>query len=363
MRSTLMCLVLASVAASCQNPFDLPSSSPALRCPSGTFPCGNGCISDQSAVCCDNGSGKTSSYCTNAGGGCYPNTNKACAAAFPATATAQFCCGSTGSFGSNDCPSGQHHCGLLCYPLSHACCASGASDADCPTTAWDPTGCSSAGEVGCGVCVATAQCLSCPSGSCCHGDPCSAVSCVSGPACIGIAGGGGGGGGGKYDGTWRGIFHYMVSVSSSSGPPQMVAASLTLTVTLVTKVSGALTGTEVLTVTNASCTDATFGAVTPVTPDATLSLALLPSTFGTTAPSGDGISVMFPNGSTIATTNGAGALSVSSDGKTLSSTSAVSTMAFTASSGTVADSNMPGSGPGGYAYNSCTFTDWTLVKQ
>jgi hypothetical protein len=83
---------------------------------------------------------------------------------------------------------------------------------------------------------------------------------------------------------------------------------------------------------------------------------------GATSQTGDGVSVSFPNGTTIMTTNDVGGLTVSADGKTISSTSAVATKAFTAT-GTVSDSNTAGSGPGGYAYNWCTFTSWSLTKQ
>ena len=161
-----------------------------LKCPSGTFPCGNGCIVGADAVCCDSGTAYTSSFCTNAGGGgCFPNTRN-CKASFPSGAMANFCCGVVGSFGSNDCPAGQHHCGQQCFPLDHDCCPNG----NCPESGWDPTGCSSANpsDVGCAVCTSGSQmqCVSCPAGSCCHGDPCASGSnCIGGDSCTGSNGG------------------------------------------------------------------------------------------------------------------------------------------------------------------------------
>lgn len=93
-----------------------------LRCAQGTTPCGNGCI-PVSAVCCDDGTARTSSYCTNAGGGAAPGcfaNDRDCAAAFPSGQRARYCCGKSGTFGSNDCPPGQRHCGLLCPGLTCA---------------------------------------------------------------------------------------------------------------------------------------------------------------------------------------------------------------------------------------------------
>lgn len=88
-------------------------------CPTNTKECGTGCIPSQ-GVCCDDGMPPTSSYCTNAaGGGCSANTRE-CQAGFSSGTTAAFCCADQGTIGSNDCPAGQHHCGLLCQ--STPCC-------------------------------------------------------------------------------------------------------------------------------------------------------------------------------------------------------------------------------------------------
>ncbi len=160
-----------------------------FKCPKDTVPCGTGCV-PPGAVCCDDGSGKTSSYCTNRSASCYPN-DRGCSAAFPSGTTGAYCCGPSGSIGSNDCPEGQRHCGLLCKANGEPCCPDGA---DCPTLSWDESGCTSAkaGGVGCGVCLATSSCVACSAGSCCSGDPCGEMACTAGPACTGGSSGGGG---------------------------------------------------------------------------------------------------------------------------------------------------------------------------
>ncbi|MDP3232252.1 MAG: hypothetical protein Q8N26_05720 [Myxococcales bacterium] len=173
-------------------------SSP-FRCPAGTHPCGNGCIPTM-AVCCDDGNKKTSSFCTNGATGCSPNASRGCQAVFPSGTTAQFCCGSTGTFGSNDCPDGQHHCGTLCQPVDVPCCPSGSSSEDCPERSWSSASCSNPpGEVGCGICVKTNVCISCPPGSCCQGGVVcggAGARCIPGSACTGERTGSGAGGGG-----------------------------------------------------------------------------------------------------------------------------------------------------------------------
>ena len=73
--------------------------------------------------------------------------------------------------------------------------------------------------------------------------------------------------------------------------------------------------------------------------------------------------IMFPNGAEIGTSNSpAGAFTVNAAGTRLASTNLVANDDFLAA-GTVDNSNLPGSGPGGYAYNWCTFTSWSLTRQ
>jgi hypothetical protein len=147
------------------------------RCPKSTYPCGNGCM-PLSAACCDDGTRRTSNYCTNsAGGGCRPNPNNDCKAPAPSgdlseRPPSEFCCASTLSAkpeGSFDCPAGQHHCtGPSCVPIEQPCCAKGSLAADCQSAA-DSTGCPSRTGVRCGV--TAGFCDWCPSGSCCASDP------------------------------------------------------------------------------------------------------------------------------------------------------------------------------------------------
>jgi hypothetical protein len=73
------------------------------------------------------------------------NTNNRCSAAFggsPAVA----CCSANGSFGSNDCPAGQHHCGLLCSaaPCCPNCGAGGTDPAQMFAVHLDDAACDKA---------------------------------------------------------------------------------------------------------------------------------------------------------------------------------------------------------------------------
>ncbi len=166
----------------------------------------------------------------------------------------------------------------------------------------------------------------------------------------------------KYDGIWKGSFYYIAKVPQESGPPKIINASFVLTVTLESVV--AVVGQpHYLLVKSVTCSDATFGATSPVVPKSPISIALLPASFGTSSLVGQGISIEFPNGSHIFTSNSLdGSFSIDTEGRTLASTELVKNKAFSAG-GTVENSTLPGSGPGGYAYNWCTFVSWSLVRQ
>ena len=172
---------------------------------------------------------------------------------------------------------------------------------------------------------------------------------------------GNGGFGNKYDGIWTGTCYYTAAVPQPSGTTTIVKASFTLSITLVSAAS--VPGyPQMLTVTSVTCSDPTFGATSGVVPAGPLSIALLPATFGSASLSGMGITIDFPNGSNFFTSNSIdGAFTIDANGRNLASTNLVSTAAFSAG-GQVEDSNLPGSGPGGYAYNWCTFTSWSLVR-
>ena len=162
-----------------------------------------------------------------------------------------------------------------------------------------------------------------------------------------------------YEGTWSGTFNYTAKWYPAPDYKEHIAnGSFTLNMTLSNMVSAG--GTQILYVTSVTSSDPAFGTTSSSTNPT--SMATLPLPYNTTPASGEGIIITFPNGSFIGTTNDvAGAFTVSADGRTITSTAAVSSEAFTASTNVI-DANTPGSGPGGYAYNWCTFTSWSLTK-
>ena len=177
-------VVLLSVACSSLAPDPVPitidpDQGLVGRCPKDSYPCGNGCM-PINAACCDDGTRHTSSYCTNsAGGGCHLNADRTCTAPGPSgtldpKGPSAFCCAANSGFssrpeGSFDCADGTHHCGgTSCVPIGQACCAPGASTADCPAAAHSST-CPSVSGVPCAV---TADlCGHCDLGNCCASDP------------------------------------------------------------------------------------------------------------------------------------------------------------------------------------------------
>ncbi|MBN2496906.1 MAG: hypothetical protein JXR96_20110 [Deltaproteobacteria bacterium] len=178
-------LALAGVLTAC---FSLDIDR-GFGCPDGTVPCGNGCRPAKDTVCCDDGTRHTSSYCTNsAGGGCFPNDDsRDCQAGFPLGARAEFCCAANGTFGSNDCPAGQHHCGLLCQPLDVPCCEGEActSFSTLSTCSWEANPCA--------YCPSRGYCVSCPADFCCADDTCAGEGrCVASTVCVGVGGSGDG---------------------------------------------------------------------------------------------------------------------------------------------------------------------------
>lgn len=129
MRCAPLWLVLTLVLTGCSGDEEGPNGP--TGCPDPLVQCGNGCV-PANAICCDDGSKTTSSFCTNAAvGPCTANTRD-CQAAFPSGQRAAFCCGDSGTTGTNDCPAGQRHCGLLCRPVDTPCCSPG--EAGCELT-------------------------------------------------------------------------------------------------------------------------------------------------------------------------------------------------------------------------------------
>lgn len=170
------------------------SGTKKFGCPPDTVACGNGCRPASDTVCCDDGTRYTSAYCTNsAGGGCFVN-DRDCQAGFPLGTAAEFCCASNGTFGSNDCPAGQRHCGLECRDVEVPCCDPKVEGAcvSFNTTA----GCPAQDNL-CAYCPNLVLCRYCPDGHCCSGDTCAgpeAGACIQSEVCTGLGGGGGGGG-------------------------------------------------------------------------------------------------------------------------------------------------------------------------
>jgi hypothetical protein len=164
-----------------------------------------------------------------------------------------------------------------------------------------------------------------------------------------------------YSGTWSGTFLYTARVPQPSGLYKIYNTSFILTVTFepIAAVPGF---SQVMRVSAVTCSDPTFGATMVVTPDPQQSLMMLPATYGSSSDAGAALMVKFPNGSYIFTSNAvAGSFTVDASGTKIESTAAVLNNAFSAG-GTVENSTEPGSGPGGYAYNWCTFKSWSLVK-
>lgn len=181
---------------------------------------------------------------------------------------------------------------------------------------------------------------------------------------IGVSGGGGAAGsiptGGvgcpsPYDGTYIGQFAYdWVTM----GPmPTMGSSSFNLTVTLACIATA--NGSAALTVTHANASDPFFGcAVAGCTP-LQGSVAALPASPPTTpsspSQSGQGIVVLFPNGASLATQNGAGNLNVTSGGQILSNT-------FTGSISTWSAVNSNAAFPNDGSRSVVSYKSWSLSK-
>jgi hypothetical protein len=167
----------------------------------------------------------------------------------------------------------------------------------------------------------------------------------------------------SYDGVWNGTFYYTAEVPQDPpDPPLIVNTSFNLSVTLVSIAS--IPGfDQVLNITSVICSDPTFGATSSVVPVSPISVAMLPETFGSTSKWGMGFQINFPNGSHIGTNNAIdGSFTVDLYGHYIANSNLVSEEAFSAGL-SIYNSNDPGSGPGGYAYNWCTFTGWSFTRQ
>ncbi len=173
-----------------------------------------------------------------------------------------------------------------------------------------------------------------------------------------------GGGGGNpvgckaYEGTYMGQFKYVYHVEQPDHSWKEVPASIQLTLKFECLASAG--GTTVLNITHAVCSDEHFGCqvggCTPSYP----SMASLPEDPPTNSsnPSqtGQGIVLFFPNGATLTTSNAAGNLNVSSDGRTIQNSldPSIQDNTWVAIAGDFAESVPPG-GP------ATKYTQWILT--
>jgi large repetitive protein len=179
------------------------------------------------------------------------------------------------------------------------------------------------------------------------------------------SGGGGGGGGGAtgcpsiYDGTYMGEFKYVYYVKGQDENYSPVQGGLQVTLKL--KCLATAGGSTVLYVTHVVCSDANFGCQLGGCTPQNISVATLPASPPTNSsnPStaGQGILIYFPNGSMLATTNTAGALNVTSDGRTLSNSldPSIQKSTWMATGGSFPSSSVPPGGP------VTEFKSWVLT--
>jgi len=136
-----------------------------------------------------------------------------------------------------------------------------------------------------------------------------------------------------YDGTYSGTlnFAYDTAYDMNGNPTAATVSSLYLSLTMHCYVNSPL-GTA-MTVTNAVSTEPAFGCASPgCIPQGMMGLngavglpAMAPTGPSNPSAAGMGIDVTFPSGSRVYTSNGAGELSVSAGGTTLSSSSTAPT--------------------------------------
>jgi hypothetical protein len=112
---------------------------------------------------------------------------------------------------------------------------------------------------------------------------------------------------------------FAYEYATTADPLQTQTASFDLQITL--SCLGSINGATTLTVTEAQASDPAFGCTTGCEPRFG-SVALLraepPTTPSNPSMEGEGLVILFPNGSTLVTANGPGAMTISSDGRILS---------------------------------------------
>lgn len=124
-----------------------------------------------------------------------------------------------------------------------------------------------------------------------------------------------------YNGQYFGKFLYQYDAGDPNQPP-LTTVVASITVTLTFKCLATAAGSTVLTVTHALVDDPYFECqlegCTPLFPSVANLPATPPTTPSSPSQSGQGIAVFFPNGTTLLTTNTAGALNVTGGGRILS---------------------------------------------
>jgi hypothetical protein len=162
-----------------------------------------------------------------------------------------------------------------------------------------------------------------------------------------------------YNGTYIGEFKYVYYVKGQDGNYSPVEAGLQLT--LKWKCLATAAGSTVMTITKAVCSDANFncqvGGCVPVTPSVATLPANLPVNPSNPSTAGQGIVIFFPNGTQIMTTNGAGAMYVTTDGRTISNSLSPEFQDNTwlATGGNFPSGSVPPGGP------VTKFKSWTLT--
>jgi len=124
-----------------------------------------------------------------------------------------------------------------------------------------------------------------------------------------------------YQGTWIGMFSAQYQdcyYDPTSGDCNWVNGSESFNVTLVmTTLEVGVDGVDVLNITEASASDACFGSQVGLVDLEFGSSASLPNPPGGTSVAGEGLTLFFPNGSTLQTNNEAGALYTSLAGNVM----------------------------------------------
>ncbi len=191
------------------------------------------------------------------------------------------------------------------------------------------------------------------------GSPATASFSINPPVPTGGTGGGTTGCNSCYNGNYIGEFKYVYYVKDANNNYNPVEGGFQLTLTL--KCLATAAGSTVLNVTKAVCSDANFGCqlggCAPVSPTVATLPASPPTTPSNLSTAGQGILLFFPNGATIMTNNGAGALNVTTSGRILSNSldPSFQNSTWTASGGSFPSSSVPPGGP------VTEFKSWSLV--